>query len=74
MDLETKIQQFEAKFGVKYTTLLDYQTTEGDQDDDGMYHYIDLTTLNVYTYDTFDEVWLDVNINKDDILKRLKLL
>lgn len=67
------IHQFENMFGLLFNTLTDFQKTSSDQDDDGIYHYVDIKNKNVYSFDTFDQIWLEKNLYKSDILNRMKL-
>lgn len=62
---------FKNKFMLNLDDLLNIEDI-ADTDDDGIYHYIDKQN-NVYSYDTFDEIWLDKNINQQEILKRINL-
>lgn len=39
--------------------------------DDGLFHYINLLTKNVYTFDSFDELWLEVNTHKDEVIDEI---
>jgi hypothetical protein len=33
-----------------------------DTDDDGIYHYINIITKDVYSFDIEDEIWLEKNL------------
>ena len=36
---------------------------------DGVYHYVDTKTKDVYSYDTFKRKWLEKNANRDSVLQ-----
>jgi hypothetical protein len=67
------IKQFEEKFQLSFNNVVNIEDIDGgvEINDDGIYHYIDISLSNVYSFDIFDKVWLEKNYYKNDILQRL---
>lgn len=53
------VSQFEIKFALPFSNVTNILEFDCDSDDDGIYHYIDVKNKNVYSFDTFDEIWLE---------------
>jgi len=70
---EYYITQFKNLFGLSFNDVLNIEYMGIDTDDDGIYHYINVIKKDVYSFDTFDNIWLNKNSYKYDILNRLKI-
>ena len=67
------IKKFEELFGISFNDIINIEDIGADIDDDGIYHYIHVASKTVYSFDTDEEIWLEKNINKNEILQRLFL-
>jgi len=67
------IEQFEQLFKISFKNVVDIESIPCDTYDDGIYHYIDLVNKDVYSFDTNDDVWLEKNMYKTEILSVLKI-
>lgn len=77
------IQQFEEKFNLSFGEVTNFlEMGKGDEMgkakcirvfDNGMKHYIDKRSMDVYSFDTFDRIWLEKNIHKDEVLSGIFL-
>jgi hypothetical protein len=67
------IKHFEEIFKLSFNDVVNIQDMDIDTDDDGIYHYVDIALKNVYSFYTDDDVWLEKNLYKNDILKRLNI-
>lgn len=65
------IEQFEETFKLPFKDVVNIQDLGADTDDDGIDHFIHISSKNVYSFDTNDNVWLEKNLFKNDILQRL---
>jgi len=65
------IARFEELFGLPFISVVNYENLCEELDDDGIYHYVDLLSKDVYSYDTLEDVWLEKNVYRDDILQRI---
>jgi hypothetical protein len=65
------ITQFEEIFKLQFKSVVNIEDMGVDTDDDGIYHYVDMLLKDVYSFDTNDDVWLEKNLYKDEILLRL---
>ncbi len=70
---KTYIIQFENIFGLSFNDVTNIEDIGADTDDDGIYHYINLFNKDTYSFDTEDNIWLEKNLYKFDILKRLNI-
>ena len=66
--------QFKNKFGLPFNNVINIESMGADTYDDGIYHFIDIVKKDVYSFDTFDEIWLEKNLYKLDVLNRLNIL
>ncbi len=66
------IKQFEDIFKIPFASVVNISDLGADEYDDGELHYLQQETLNVYSFDTYDNEWLEMNENKDDVLKSVK--
>lgn len=69
----TFILQFEEIFKQPFDSVVYIQDIGAETDDDGIYHYVNILLKEVYSFDTYDEVWLEKNLYKNDILQRLNI-
>ena len=67
------IKQFEELFKLPFNNVVNIEDVGADTDDDGIYHFIDIALKNVYSFNTDDNVWLEINMYKNDILQRLNI-
>lgn len=67
------ILQFEQQFQLYYHDLINIEDLGADSYDDGIYHFIHLLSQDVYSFDTFDNIWLEKNEHQTEIRKRLSL-
>ena len=69
------IKQFEKMFNQKFDSVIRMEDIgiAVDVDDDGIFHYINLESKDVYSFDTFDNIWLEKNLYQDDVLHRLNI-
>lgn len=67
------IKQFEEIFKLPFNDVVNIQEMGVDTDDDGIYHYIYIDVKEVYSFDTDNNVWLEKNLYKNDILQRLNI-
>lgn len=67
------MKQFEEIFKVPFNVVVNIEDMGADTDDDGIYHYIHIASKEVFSFDTNENVWLEKNLHKNDILQRLKL-
>lgn len=64
--------QFEYMFKVSFNSVTYIQDMGVETADDGIYHYVDIALQDVYSFDTFDNVWLDKNMYQMEILHRIQ--
>ena len=64
------IKQFEAIFNLPFTSVTDITYLEYECYDDGIYHFINQETNDVYSFDTDENEWLEMNTHKDEVLNR----
>lgn len=62
------IKQFEEKFNILFKNVVNVEDITHTSYDDGLYHYINLSNQNIYTFDYFEEEWLEVNAHKDEVM------
>lgn len=67
------IQQFEKIFGLSFSSVINIENLGTDTNDDGISHYVDIVNKDVYSFDVDEEIWLEKNLYKCDILARLKI-
>ena len=67
------ITQFEELFKLKFKSVVNIEDMGADTDDDGIYHYVDMSLKDVYSFDSNDDVWLEKNLYKDEIFLRLHI-
>ena len=67
------IKQFEEIFKLPFNVVVNIKNMGADTDDDGIYHYIHIALKEVYSFDTDENVWLEKNLYKNDILQRLNI-
>lgn len=67
------ITQFEEIFKLPFNDVVNIQDIGADTNDDGIYHYVHIALKDVYSLDTFDDLWLEKNLYKNDILQRLNI-
>ncbi len=67
------IEQFEEIFKLSFNDVVNIEDMGADTDDDGIYHYIHIVFKDVYSFDTNNDVWLEKNLYKNDILQRLNI-
>lgn len=75
------IEQFEKKFDISFTNIKNIEDLGVDTDDDGIYHFIysrdcgpDISVDEVntiYSFDTNENIWLEKNIHKNEIVQRV---
>ena len=70
---ETYIIQFENLFGLPFTNVTDIIEMNSESYDDGNYHYVDVINKDVYSFDTYDNIWLEKNLYQSDVLHRLNM-
>ena len=68
------IKQFEEIFNQPFNSVVNIEDMNADTDDDGIYHYVNILLKDVYSFDSNDNVWLEKNLYKNDILQRLNIL
>ena len=66
------ITQFEEIFKLPFNSVINIEDMTYTNDD-GIYHYVNIGLKNVYSFDTFDNVWLEKNLYKNEILERLNI-
>ena len=59
------------RFELEFTEMfgIPFQSITNIKDDDGVTHYINTKTKDVYSYDTFKRKWLEKNVNRDSVLQ-----
>ena len=64
------IKDFEDKFGLPFSSVKNIMDIGADTNDDGLYHFIDIVTKDIYTFDTNEdeEYWYTKNEMKEEIL------
>ncbi len=67
------ITQFQNMFGLSFNDVKYIQDMGVETYDDGIYHYINLSNKDVYSFDTDEEVWLEKNVYQTDVLQQLNL-
>jgi hypothetical protein len=67
------IAQFEEIFKLQFKSIVNIEDMGADTDDNGIYHYVDMLLKDVYSFDTNDDVWLEKNLYKNEILLRLNI-
>lgn len=67
------ITQFEEIFKLQFKSVVNVEDMGADTDDNGIYHYIDMLSKDVYSFDTNDDVWLEKKFYKNEILLRLNI-
>ena len=67
------ITQFEEIFKLPFNSVINIEDMTYTNDD-GIYHYVNIVLKNVYSFDTFDNMWLEKNLYKNEILERLNIL
>lgn len=70
--METIHITFEELFKLPFHKVVNIEDMNVDIDDDGILHYIHIDSMDVYSFDMNDDVWLEKNVYKTDILQRLK--
>ena len=63
--------EFVKEFGVSFQSVANVDNLTNESYDDGVHHYINMQTKDVYSYVTFKDKWLEKNKKKDEVLKRL---
>jgi hypothetical protein len=63
--------EFPRVFGVPFESVTSVDALTSESYDDGVYHYINIETKDVYSYDTFEHKWLAKNAKKKSVMKRL---
>ena len=66
------ITQFEEIFKLPFNSVINIEDMTYTNDD-GIYHYVNNVLKNVYSFDTFDNMWLEKNLYKNEILERLNI-
>ena len=66
------ITQFEEIFKLPFNSVINIEDMTYTNDD-GIYHYVNIVLKNVYSFDTFDNMWLEKNLYKNEILERLNI-
>ena len=64
--------EFVKEFGVPFQSVANVDYLTNVSYDDGVTHYINMKTKDVYSYDMFKDKWLEKNKKKDEVLKRLE--
>lgn len=67
------IRVFENKFGLSFLDVTGITDFVSDSNDDGIYHFINLSTYDVYSFDSDEEVWLDKNLHQAEIIQLCSL-
>ena len=67
------ITQFEEIFKLPFNIVINIEDMSAYTNDDGIYHYVNIVLKNVYSFDTFDNMWLEKNLYKNEILERLNI-
>ncbi len=65
------IKMFEEKFKILFKDVTNVEDITHTSYDDGLYHYIYLSTNDVYTFDYDDEIWLEINTYKDEVMEEI---
>lgn len=68
------IIQFEEIFKLQFNNVINIEDMSAYTNDDGIYHYVNIGLKDVYSFDTFDNIWLEKNLYKNEILERLNIL
>jgi len=63
--------EFVKVFGVPFQSVTNVEDLTDESYDDGVEHYINIETKDVYSYKTFKRKWLEKNAKRDEVLKRL---
>lgn len=63
--------EFPKAFGVPFDSVTSVVELTSALHDDGMSHYINTKTKDVYSHDMFKNKWLEKNKKKDEVLERL---
>ena len=66
------ITQFEEIFKLPFNSVINIEDMTYTNDD-GIYHYVNIGLKDIYSFDTFDNVWLEKNLYKNEILERLNI-
>ena len=64
------ITQFAEIFNLPFNSVINIEDMTYTNDD-GIYHYVNIGLKDIYSFDTFDNVWLEKNLYKNEILERL---
>ena len=64
------ITQFEEIFKLPFNSVINIEDMTYTNDD-GIYHYVNIGLKDIYSFDTFDNVWLEKNLYKNEILEGL---
>jgi hypothetical protein len=58
-------------FGVPFDSVTSVVELTSELHDDGMSHYINTKTKDVYSHDMFKDKWLEKNASQKSVMKRL---
>lgn len=59
--------KFELKFEFSFSSVKNIMDLGVDTDDGCLVHFIDNDTKNIYTFDIYNEYWLEENEMKDEV-------
>jgi hypothetical protein len=62
------ILQFQLLFQISFNDVVNIEQLGADSNDDGIYHFI---SRDVYSFDTFDNIWVQKNEYQTDVLQRI---
>jgi hypothetical protein len=62
---------FTQAFGIPFDKVTSIEELTSELHDDGMSHYVNQMTNDVYSYDMFKDKWLEKNAKKETVVKRL---
>lgn len=66
-----QIQAFETKFELPFAAVIATSKMNGISADDGIKHFINPSTLDVYSFEDFDEAWLPKNAHQQEVLENV---
>lgn len=62
---------FRNTFGIPFDSVKSIEELTSELHDDGVSHYVNIMTNDVYSFDMFKDKWLEKNAKKDTVVKRL---
>lgn len=63
---------FKQAFGIPFNSVTSIEELTSELHDDGVSHYVNQMTNDVYSFDMFKDKWLEKNAKKKTVVKRLR--